>query len=558
MGVKMKIVIIGSVAAGTSAAAKARRNSEDAQITIYEKDSYISYSGCGLPYFIGGESPDIEKLTPRDAQWFKERYNVEIKMDCEALSADAVSKTLKLRNLVSGEEFSDTFDKLILSTGSKPVKPQLDGIGSKNVFTFKNPQNAVDIDAFITKNRPGKAVIIGGGYIGLEMVVALKERLMEVTILELANHIMPPMDGDMAEIVREYLAGRGIEILASARVTGFRQQNDMAEAVTVEGREDVRADLFIWAAGVGPETELAKSMGVKLGETGAIEVDSRMLTNLPDVYAAGDCAQAFSLVTGLPLYRPMGSTANKTGRIAGDAATGGSLEFRGVLGTGIFKVFELSVAMTGLTEKEARKLGYDIEVIHNIKPNLPEYYPGSTEMTIKAVADRKTERLLGVQIVGGGGVDKRIDVFVTAMTYGAKAGDLFHLDLAYAPPFATTKDPVLYTGMILDNALKRGRKIMTPQELLERMQAGESITVIDVRGKKDRDKGFIAGSLHIPLQKLRAELPGLDKGGLTVTYCNKGVSGNAAQNVLINRGFKNVYNLSGGYRQYCSEMNKQG
>lgn len=553
----MKIVIVGSVAAGTSAAAKARRNTEDAQITIYEKDSYISYSGCGLPYFVGGETSDIGKLTPRDARWFKERYNVEIKTGCEVLTVDSAQKTLCVRNLISGEEFTDTYDRLVWATGSKPFKPQLDGIGSRNVFTIKNPQNAVDVDACIAEHPAKKALIIGGGYIGLEMAVALKERQMGVTILELSSHVMPLMDDEMAAILQKYMTGKGIDVLTSAKVTGFQHSNGMARTVMVEGHEPIPADLFIWSAGIKPEVELAKTMGVKLGITGAIEVDNRMQTNLPDVYAVGDCAQVYSLVTGSPMYRPMGSTANKMGRIAGDVITGGSLKFRGVLGTGIFKVFGLSVAMTGLTEKEARKFGYDIEVIHNIKPNVPDYYPGSAEMTIKAVADRKTEKLLGVQIVGGEGVDKRIDVFVTAITYGARAGDLFHLDLAYAPPFATTKDPVLYTGMILDNALNRGRRIMTTHELIEREQAGEKITIIDVRNKKDRDRGFIEGSLHIPLQKIRSELAGFHKDDLIVVHCNKGVSGNAAQNILINNGFRNVYNLSGGYKQYIIEKNRE-
>lgn len=551
----MKIVIIGSVAAGTSAAAKARRNTEDAQITIYEKDNYISYSGCGLPYFVGGETPDIGKLTSRDALWFKERYNVEIKTGCEVLTVDPVRKTLKVKNLIAGEEFSDTYDKLVLATGSKPFKPQLGGIESRNVFTIKNPQNAVDVDAYIAERQAKKAVVIGGGYIGLEMAVALKERQMDVTILELSNHVMPPMDDEMAAILQKYVADKGIGVLTSAKVTGFQHGGGIAQAVIVEGHEPIQADLFIWSAGVKSEVDLAKAMGVKLGVTGAIEVDNRMQTNFPGVYAAGDCVQAYSIVTGKPLYRPMGSTANKMGRIAGDAITGGSLEFRGVLGTGIFKVFDLSVAMTGLTEKEARRLGYDIEVIHNIKPNVPAYYPGSTEMTIKAIADRKTEKLLGVQIVGGEGVDKRIDVFVTAITYGAQAGDLFHLDLAYTPPFATTKDPVHYTGMILDNALNHGRRIITARELIDRKQAGEKITVIDVRGKKDRDRGFIEGSLHIPLQKIRSELADFNRDDLIVVHCNKGVSGNAAQNILISNGFRNVYNLSGGYHQYIIEKN---
>ncbi|HAH62715.1 MAG TPA: dehydrogenase [Treponema sp.] len=552
----MRIAIIGSVAAGTSAAAKARRNTEDAQITVYEKDSIISYSGCGLPYFVGGETSDISKLTPRDALWFKERYNVEIKTGCEVLAVDPVRKTMAVKNLATGEEFTDTYDRLILATGSKPFKPPLDGIESRNVFTIKNPQNAVDADAYIAGHQAKKAVIIGGGYIGLEMAAALKERQLDVTILELSSHIMPPMDDEMAARLQQYMLGKGINILTSVRVTGFQHDAGTARTVTVEGKGPIPADLFIWSAGIKPEVGLAKAMGVRLGVTGAIEVDNRMRTNLPDVYAAGDCAQVYSLVTGGPLYRPIGSTANKMGRIAGDVVTGGSLEFRGVPGTGIFKIFDLSVAMTGLTEKEARRLGYDIEVIHNIKPNVPEYYPGSSEMTIKAVADRKTEKLLGVQIVGGEGVDKRIDVFVTAITYGATAGDLFHLDLAYAPPFATTKDPVLYTGMILDNALNCGRRLMTPRELIERKRNGEKITVIDVRSKKDRDKGFIEGSLHIPLQKMRSGLGNLGKDDLIVVYCNKGVSGNAAQNILINNGFRYVYNLSGGYRQYCMEKSK--
>ena len=385
------------------------------------------------------------------------------------------------------------------------------------------------------------------------MAVALKEREMEVSIIELASHIVPPLDKDMAKMVQDYLISKGIKIFTSTKVTGFISDNHSAQAVSIENCEDLYADMFIWSAGIIPEVELAEKMGVKLGVTGAIEVDSQLETNLPDIYAAGDCAEVFSLVTGKPIYRPLGSTANKMGRIVGDVITGGNLEFKGVLGTGIFKVFDLTVALTGLTENEARKLDYDIEVIHNIKPNIPDYLPKSTEMTIKAVADKRTEKLLGVQIVGGEGVDKRIDVFVTAMTFGAKAGDLFHLDLAYAPPFATTKDPVHYTGMILDNALNRGRRMMTTNELNTKLNSGEKITVIDVRGKKDREKGFIEKSLHIPLQKLRTELLNLKKDDMIVCYCNKGVTGNAAQNVLINNGFKNVFNLSGGYKQYLAE-----
>jgi rhodanese-related sulfurtransferase len=274
-----------------------------------------------------------------------------------------------------------------------------------------------------------------------------------------------------------------------------------------------------------------------------------MRTNIIDVYACGDCIQQFSVITGKAIYRPLGSTANKTGRIAGDCATGGDLEFRGVLGTGIFKVFDMAVAQTGLSEKEAKELGYPIVVNHNIKPNKPEYL-GGKEMVIKGIADKETGRLLGVQIVGFEGVDKRIDVFVTAITFKAKAEDLFHLDLAYAPPFSTTKDPVMYTGMILDNAINRGRQLITAQELEELKESGKKVQIIDARVSKQYDSGHVDSARNIPHAKLRDAISELEKDTITVTYCNKGVTGNAAQNILLNNGIKEVYNLSGGHKQY--------
>lgn len=274
-----------------------------------------------------------------------------------------------------------------------------------------------------------------------------------------------------------------------------------------------------------------------------------MRTNQKDVYACGDCTEQFHVVTGKPVYRPMGSTANKTGRIAGDSSTGGSLEFRGILGTGIFKIFDMAVAQTGLSEREAIEQGYDIAVCHNIKPNKPEYM-GGKEMVIKGIADKKTGRLLGVQIVGFEGVDKRIDVFVAAITFKAKVEDLFHLDLAYAPPFSTTKDPVMYTGMILDNAINKGRPLMTAQTLETLIQSGEKYVLIDARAAAQYEKSHVETADNIPHAKLRDAAQKMDKDVVTVTYCNKGVTGNAAQNILINKGFKEVYNLSGGHKQF--------
>lgn len=281
-------------------------------------------------------------------------------------------------------------------------------------------------------------------------------------------------------------------------------------------------------------------------------MNTRMETNIADIYACGDCAESYSVVTKKPFYRPLGSTANKMGRIAGDQVTGGSLEFRGVLGSGIFKVFDLAVAQTGLSEKEARREGYEVEVCHNIKPDKAEYM-GGKEMVIKAVADRATGRLLGAQIIGECGADKRIDVLATAITYGAHVEDLFHLDLAYAPPFSTTKDPVLYTGMILDNALHNNRKLMTAEELRRKIAAGEDIIIIDARAENQYRQSHVGGAINLPQDKLRDALSTLDQEKLTVTYCNKGVTGNAAQNILIGHGFKNVYNLSGGHKSFVVE-----
>jgi len=306
------------------------------------------------------------------------------------------------------------------------------------------------------------------------------------------------------------------------------------------------------AIGIKPNVELAKKINIKLGPTGAIAVDSRMQTSIPDVYAAGDCAEAYSVINGKPLYRPLGSTANKMGRIAGDQMTGGDLEFRGILGTSIFKTFDLTVAQTGLSEKEAKAQGYDVVVCHNIKYDHAEYYPDSKEMIIKAVADKATHRVLGAQIVGPRGVDKRIDVFATAITFGAKAEDLFHLDLAYAPPFSTAKDPVIYTGMILEGILNRNRPLMTPHQLIQRQLGGELITIIDTREPEAYKNGHIEGAVNIPLANLRSQAKRLDKNIPVVTYCNRGVTGNAAQNVLLQMGFKEVYNLSGGYFNYMA------
>lgn len=540
----MRIVIIGAVAAGTSAAAKARRNNEDAEIVIYEKDSFISYSICGMPYYIGDEVESADQLIPRTPAFFKSKYNVDIHILHEVLSISPDIKSITIKNMTTGDEFIDHYDKLVIATGARAVVPPIKGADGPNVFTLRNINDMNRIKSHIDLTQPRAAVIIGTGFIGLEVCENLKRLGIEVTMLEKLSQVTPGLDADMAIYVQDHIVKNGVSVLTG--VSAFEITNS---SVVLSDGTEIKADMVLVSTGVRPNTELAAAVGIDLGASGAIRVNTKMETNLPDIYACGDCTQQFHVVTGKPVYRPLGSTANKTGRIAGDSMTGGGLEFRGILGTGIFKIFDMTVAQTGLSEREAHELGYDVVVCHNIKPNKPEYMQGK-EMIIKGIADKKTGRLLGVQIVGYEGVDKRVDVFVTAITFKAKVEDLFHLDLAYAPPFSTTKDPVMYTGMILENAIHKGRPLMTAQELDVLVQSGEKYTLIDARVLTQYEKDHVDTAQSIPHEKLRKTAESLDKDTVTVTYCNKGTTGNAAQNILLGKGFKRVFNLSGGQKQY--------
>ncbi|MGL5084697.1 MAG: FAD-dependent oxidoreductase [Clostridium sp.] len=540
----MRILVIGAVAAGTSAAAKARRNNDDAEIVIYEKDSDISYSGCGLPYYIGGEISDIDELTPRDSKFFKKKYNIDVLTGHEVLNINSKTMELTVKNLNTEEVFVDKYDKLILGTGATPFIPNIKGIRNENVFSLRNVVSARNIKNFIDIKKPKHAVIAGTGFIGFEMLENLMETGVNVTIVEKQNKITPNLDEDIAMYLEKELSKKNIKIIKSAGIIEVLENK-----VLLEDGSEIESDMVIMATGVKPNVNLAKEAGVEIGITGAIKVDKSMKTNIENIYACGDCIETFSSLTKKPVYRPLGSTANKTGRIAGDVASGGTLEYRGNLSTGIFKLFDLAIGSTGLSEKEAIDEGYDIVVCHNIKPDKPSYFHGK-EMIIKAIADKKTEKLLGVQIVGYEGVDKRLDVFVTLITYGAKVDELFHLDLAYAPPFSTTKDPVHYTGMILDNAINNNRPIITANNLQNKIDNGEKIQVIDARVSKQYDASHVDTAVNMPHSQIRSKAQELDKNILTVTYCNKGVTGNAAQNILINQGFKNVCNLSGGHKFY--------
>lgn len=540
----MRLLIIGGVAAGTSAAAKARRNDETAEIVIYEKDTYISYSSCGMPYYIGGEIDEAEKLTPRTPSFFKHKYNVDVFVCHEVLDIDKAAKTIAVKDLTTGESFKDHYDKLVIATGAKAVLPPVKGAKGDHVFTLRNIGDMNRIKDYISLKKPKSALILGTGFIGLEVCENLVRLGLEVTLIERLPQVTPGLDKDMSLYLEDHLKKNKVTVLTGANVIEIKKDRVLLE----DGRE-ICTDFILLSAGVRPNTELAEKAGIELGITKAIKVNDRMLTSAEDIYACGDCTEQFHIVTGKPVYRPMGSTANKTGRITGDSITGGNLTFRGILGTGIFRVFDMVIAQTGLSEKEAKAEGYETVVCHNIKPNKPEYM-GGKEMVIKGVADKVTGRLLGVQIIGDEGVDKRIDVFATAITFKAGVDDLFHLDLAYAPPFSTTKDPVMYTGMILDNAIHGDRKLVTAEELKDLMESGKDYNMIDARVLAQYEKDHIETASNFPHETLRQSLKSFDKNTITVTYCNKGVTGNAAQNVLLNHGFKEVYNLSGGHKHF--------
>ncbi|MBF0012147.1 FAD-dependent oxidoreductase [Enterococcus casseliflavus] len=554
----MKIIIIGSVAAGTSVAAKARRNTEDAEIVLYDKDMDVSYAVCGIPYAVGGEVENFDELTPRNAEWFKKRYDVDIHTSHEITQVDYDKKLVHGINLITKKSFTNNFDVLVLATGSVYNTPEIFvNRHFENVFQVKNISSGKSIKKFVDENEPKKAVVIGAGYIGLEMAEQLQRLGLEVSLLQRSKYPMSHLDRDMSSRIINEMKRKNIAFFPEETVRKVNGDGSLKSIETAKGTI-FSADIFVLATGVKPNTVLAKSMGIKLGITGAIEVNDKLETNFPNVYAVGDVAESFDRITRRPIYRPLASTANKMGRIAGDVITGGNLRHKGILGTGILRFFDLTIAQTGLTEKDALANNIAITTLYNIKPNKPDYMNGK-EMVIKAIANKENGKILGAQIIGYDGVDKRIDVLATAISFGAAAEDLFHLDLAYAPPFSTTKDPIHYTGMALNNDINNDTPLMTPIELLRRIDSGEKLQIIDTRSRKQFETSKVEGAIHIPLAELRDRYEELDKECVTVTYCNKGVTGNAAQNILLNKGFKQVYNLSGGnknYQEVCEMIQK--
>lgn len=448
----MRILIIGAVAGGTTASTQARRNDSKAEIVIYEKDKDISYSGCSLPYYIGGLVKERKHIVPRDSERFKEKYNVDVKTRHEVIDIDAENKNITVKNLETGEEFKDNYDELVIATGASPFVPVKEWLPKENVFTLRNVISADKIKEYILKNNPKKALLVGAGAINLEMCENLQEYGIEVTVLEAQNQVMGPLDEDMALRLKEYIKQKGVLVYTGEKLSNIEGEKVATKVIT--DKREIDTDIIILGMGVRPNTDLAQKAGVEIGKTKAIHVNDRMQTNIPHIYAAGDCIEVYSLPHEDYVYRSLGSLANKTGRIAGKNATGEDITFKGILSTGIFKVFDMAVAMVGMNEREAKGLNRKFKSYSFEMASKPFFMPGAGKMVIKMLVDEDTDKILGVQIIGDDGVDKTIDIFSTCMMFGAKYNkDLSNLDLAYAPPYSPALGNVIQAGIIMEGSL---------------------------------------------------------------------------------------------------------
>lgn len=543
-----KILVIGGVAAGTSAAAKARRTDEEAEIVLFERSEYISYSGCGLPFYISGLVNDSRELVIMTPEQFYTRHNAKVLTKHQVTRIDIENKNVTVLDLKQDKETEWSYDSLVIATGAVPILPPIPGSDLPHVFKLRTIPEAENILNFVRSRRESNAVIVGGGLIGLEMAESLVSQGLKVTVVEALDQILSPFDFEMAHLVEKHLIANGVRVIKSARVTGFSGSQTGVEEVSLENGENIPADIVLMSVGVRPEVSLAKEAGIKLGPTGAIAVDKYMCTNVPDVYAAGDCVESYNIITGEPVHSPQGSVANKQGRTAGHNAAGGKSEFKGVLGGSVAKIFELTAARTGLNEREAQKHGFDYTVVHLHPLNRAHIYPEAQKLAVKVIVDNKTEKILGAQIVGQDGADKRIDVFSTAIHAGLKCGELFDVDFAYSPPYSPAKDPAAVSGVVAENALVSGVRFVSAKWLYENYdRVGKEIVLVDVVEPSELvAMGTLKEAINIPLSQFRKRIDELDEDSEIVLFCRQGLRGYLAGKILVNKGYKNVANLSGG------------
>ena len=551
-----RLLVIGGVAAGPKAAAKAKRCDPQMEIVIYQGEEEISYAGCGLPYFISGMIKDRDKLISRTPGKFAQD-GIRVLKGRRVEEIDISEKTISGRHLESGNSFKDHFDRLVIATGAAPIRPRIEGADLRNVFYLRSIFDADAILQAIGSEMITDVVIAGGGYIGLEMAESLIQLGKKVTIVELAPQILTLFDEDFATLLRRYLETKGIEIYTSEGIEALIGREGRVIQVRTVGRE-IEAHAVLMSLGVRPQVDLAKKAGLRIGETGAIWVNERMETSVEGVYAAGDCAETTHLITGKKVWVPLGSTANKQGRVAGINLCGGNAVFPGVMGTAIFKVFDFNVAKTGLSMREAEKEGF-----HPVQAivrgyDRAHYYPGGKDSTLKVIADQETGRILGGQAIGEGPSDKLIDILAMALHGKMTAQELANVDLAYAPPFSPALSPIIVAANVLTNKLEGKVKGIEVAEVMEKLLSGDSFQVLDVREEDEVKRKRIPGSTWIPLAKLGKQVGELDKKKEIAVHCESGLRSYKACLKLQEQGFENVKNVDGGMLCWCDSFEGKG
>jgi NADPH-dependent 2,4-dienoyl-CoA reductase/sulfur reductase-like enzyme/rhodanese-related sulfurtransferase len=549
----IKLLIVGGVAGGATAAARARRLDEKAQIILFERGEHISFANCGLPYYVGGVIKSRDDLLVTTAKALAERYNIDIRIFSEVVSIDRKNKLICVRQLLTGESYKESYDKLILAPGAVPVRPPIQGADPDVIFNLRNIADSERIKTHVDKKRPKSAVVVGGGYIGLEMAENLVERGLKVTVLETLDQVMAPLDYEMVAFVHAHLKKNGIELELENSAKSVLKKENRTVVSTSKGYNIV-CDLVIFSIGVRPENDIAKDAELELGKRGGIKVDATMRTSDPDIFAVGDAVEIRDFVSGLPTMTALAGPANKQGRIAADNAMGRKSIFKGTQGTSIVKVFDMTVASTGASEKSLQTNNIPYLASYTHSGSHASYYPGAQLMAIKLIFTPSSGKMLGAQIVGREGVDKRIDVLATAIRGSMTVYDLEELELAYAPPYSSAKDPVNIAGFVASNILKGDAETIYWHEL-----AGVDKTenlFIDLRNKDELDAaGTIKGALHIPLNELRKRLPELDRDKSYIPFCAVGQRAYIGHRILVQNGFKSR-NLSGGYRTYLGAKQK--
>lgn len=545
----MKTIIIGGVAGGASAAARLRRLDEACEIVILERGDFISFANCGLPYYIGGAITDKNDLTLQTPESFRKRFNIDVRVNNEAVKISPEEKTVTVKNLKSGEIYTESYDNLILSPGAEPIKPNIEGIDSNIVFTLRNIPDTLKIKEYIEKSNPKSAVVIGGGYIGVEMAENLKEAGLDVSVVELADHLIAPLDFDMAADVHRYIKSKGIKLYLNNGVKAIDGNTVILQNGTID------AEMIIMSVGVRPETALAKDCGIEVNRRGSIIVDRHMKTNIQNIYAVGDAVEAEDFITKSPAFIPLAGPANKQGRIAADNICGINSEYTGTQGSAVLKLFDMTVATTGINEKVASSTGIDYDKTYIYSGSHASYYPGASNMSIKALWDKKTLKIIGAQIVGFDSVDKRMDVLASSIRFGAKITDLANLELCYAPPFGSAKDPVNMLGFVAENIITGKMKQFFWNDV-EKLPRDGSVTLLDVRTVTEVKRGRIDGFINIPLDSLRERINEIPKDKPVYLHCHSGLRSYIALCILKGNGY-DCFNLAGGWRLYESVINEK-